>query len=102
MPTKTCALVITSSFVAQPCMIRAQRPTQLFGLVQKKGMTILAVPRSLRTSATSICHALIDAKIDHRATSLKIQGYLNLATVYRIHSMHRGETEQRRYDVGPL
>ena len=38
-------------------------------------MTTLAVPRSLRTSAMSICHALIDAKMDHRATSLKIQGY---------------------------
>jgi hypothetical protein len=56
-------------------MIRAQRPTQLFGLVQEQGMTTLAVPRSLRTSAMSICHALIDANMDHRATSLKIQGY---------------------------
>jgi hypothetical protein len=40
-------------------------------------MTTLAVPRSLRTSATSICHALVDAKMDHRATSLKIQGYFS-------------------------
>jgi hypothetical protein len=65
-------------------------------------MTTLAVPRSLRTSATSICHALVDAKMDHRATSLKIQGYLNLATVYRIHSMHRGETEQRAMMSDPF
>ena len=39
-------------------------------------MTTLAVPRSLRTSATSACHALVDAKMDHRVTCLKIQGYL--------------------------
>jgi hypothetical protein len=44
-------------------------------------MTTLAVPRSLRTSATSACHALVDAKMDHRVTCLKIQGYLNLAKV---------------------
>jgi hypothetical protein len=35
MPTKTGVLVIRSSLVAQPCMIRAQRPTQLFGLGQE-------------------------------------------------------------------
>ena len=39
-------------------------------------MTTLAVPRSLRTSATSACHALVDATMDHRVTCLKIQGYL--------------------------
>src|SRR2546425_680586 len=32
IPTKTCVLIIPSSCVARPCMIRAQRPTQLFGL----------------------------------------------------------------------
>ena len=66
-------------------------------------MTTLAVPRSLRTSATSACHALVDATMDHRVTCLKIQGYLNSTTVYRLHSSHRGETDmKRRYDLEPF
>ena len=59
MPTKTCVLVIMSSLVAQPCMIRAQRPTQLFGLGQE-GHDDPGCQRSQWTSVASVYHAPVE------------------------------------------
>jgi len=42
---------------AHPCMMRACGPVQLFGLIQDKGVTTLATPRSQTTSAGSVYHA---------------------------------------------
>src|SRR5947208_16918543 len=74
IPTKICVLVITSSLVAQPYMIRAQRPTQLFGLVQEKGMTTLAVARPPRTTDPTVYHARVDDESYHCRSRRKIQG----------------------------
>jgi HSP20 family molecular chaperone IbpA len=57
-------------------MIRAQSPTQLFGLVPQKGMTTLAAPRSLKTSVTSVYHAQVDDALYHCRRGRKIQGHL--------------------------
>ena len=43
--------------VAHPCMMRAYRPVQLFGLIQDTGVTTLATHRSQPTSAGSVYHA---------------------------------------------
>jgi len=56
---------MTSSWVARPCMMRAQWPTQLFGLCRFEGVTTLAVPRSQRTSAPSVCHAQVGDALYH-------------------------------------
>jgi hypothetical protein len=39
--------------------MRAQWPTQLFGLIQNVDVMTRAVPRSLKTSATSVCHVWV-------------------------------------------
>ena len=56
---------MTSSWVARPCMMRAQWPTQLFGLCRCEGVTTLADPRSQRTSAQSVYHTRVDDELYH-------------------------------------
>ena len=41
-------------------MMRACGPVQLFGLIQDKGVTTLATPRSQTTSAGSVYHARLE------------------------------------------
>ena len=55
--------------------IRAQRPTQLFGLVQNRDVTTLAVPRSLKTSATSVYHVRVASRHIIHERRTKIQGF---------------------------
>jgi hypothetical protein len=64
-------------------MIRAQSPTQLFGLVPQKGMTTLAAPRSLMTSVTSVYHAQVDDELYHCRLGRKIQGRLWILSIGR-------------------
>jgi hypothetical protein len=54
-------------------MMRACGPVQLFGLIQDKGVTTLATPRSQTTSAGSVYHARLerDSIIEMRGARYK-------------------------------
>ena len=65
--------VSATVFAVKQAGMRTRKPTQLFALVQNGDVTTHAVPRFLKTSATSACHVRTMARHSMNEYHFKIQ-----------------------------